>query len=384
MSKRALIACASFKGTLSSLQAGRAIAQGFRDRKYQSEVVALADGGEGLVEALARAVPGARRYSVKCRGPLKEARRASFAILPKGKGRPRKTAVIEMAASSGLPLVPSGKRDPKKTTTLGVGDQLKSALDRGAKEVLLGIGGSATNDGGAGMAQALGARLLDARGRELPAGGAALLGLDRIDISGLDRRLERINVIVACDVNNPLCGTRGASAVFGPQKGATPSDVKLLDRALSRFARIVRRDLGMDVRRRPGAGAAGGLGAGCVAFLGAALKPGIELVLDALAFDALLKGKDLVVTGEGMLDRQTLMGKAPAGVASRASAAGIPCVAIGGGVETRSKRSLSRVFAKSADLSAYAGSTREAMERGSVWLRRLARESADAWFQAGT
>ena len=388
---RVLVACASFKGTLSSLQAGRAVARGLAKAGLRAEVLALADGGEGLVEALARTVPGARRCSTPCRGPLGEPRRAAFALLPADPGSTQRkgpkqrkgwTAVIEMAASSGLPLVPPSRRNPLRTTTRGVGDQIRAALDRGARAILLGIGGSATNDGGAGMAQALGARLLDADGCELPPGGAALLRLARIDVSGLDPRLGRVRVTVACDVTNPLCGPRGASAVFGPQKGAAPAAVRLLDRALARFARVIRRDLGREVRRLRGAGAAGGLGAGCVAFLNARLQPGIELVLDAVNFSARVRGAALVVTGEGRIDRQTLMGKAPAGIARRARVLGVGCVAIGGSLEKRALASLKKEFLALESLSRQAGGARRSKARPAYWLERLACERGAHWLHA--
>ncbi|MBE7463680.1 MAG: glycerate kinase [Planctomycetes bacterium] len=381
--RRVLVACASFKGTLSSAQAGQALARGLRRAGFAADVVALADGGEGLVEALHRAVPGARMATARVRGPLLEKRSARFALLPPPRGSKRPTAVLEMAASSGLPLVPETKRDPNITSTWGVGDQIRAALDAGAGRILLGIGGSATNDGGAGMAQALGARLLDAAGRELPAGGAALLALDRIDLSGFDARLKRVPVTVACDVTNPLTGTRGASAVYGPQKGASPRDVALLDRALSRFAKIAARDLGRDVRRMRGAGAAGGLGAGCVAFLNAELKPGIELALDAIGFDQRLRGAGLALTGEGRLDRQTLMGKAPAGVARRAKAAGVACVAVGGAIEADARAALARRFVALESLIRFAGSREAALRDGARWLERLAEARAEAWWAAG-
>ncbi|MBI3830334.1 MAG: glycerate kinase [Planctomycetes bacterium] len=379
---RVLAACASFKGTLSSRQAGQAVARGLKALGVRTEVVALADGGEGLVEALARAVPGAKLCSTVCHGPLGERRRAKFALLPPGAGRKAKTAVLEMAASSGLPLVPERKRDPKRTTTWGVGEQVRAALDKGARAILLGIGGSATNDAGAGMAQALGARLLDAEGRDLPPGGAALLRLKKIDLARMDRRLRHVPVTVACDVENPLCGPRGASAVYGPQKGATPADVRLLDRALANFARVTKRDLGKHVRNVRGAGAAGGLGAGSLAFLNARLTPGIELVLDAVGFDARVRGADMVVTGEGMLDRQTLMGKAPAGVAFRAKKARVPCAAIGGGVDRIALAQLKKVFAQVESLSAFAGSPAKAKARAAFWLEQLARARGAAWLAA--
>ncbi|MBI2302628.1 MAG: glycerate kinase, partial [Armatimonadetes bacterium] len=217
-------------------------------------------------------------------------------------------------------------------TTLGTGELLRHALDRGVRQLLVGIGGSATNDGGAGLATALGARLLDAAGRPLPPGGAALARLARIDTSGLDPRVDETAVRVACDVDNPLCGPLGASAIYGPQKGATPAVVAELDAALSHYADVLARDLGRDVRDLPGAGAAGGLGAGLEALCGARLERGIEIVLDAVGFDAIVAGADLVVTGEGRLDASTLHGKTVTGVLRRAQAAGVPVVAVGGAV----------------------------------------------------
>jgi glycerate kinase len=242
------------------------------------------------------------------------------------------TAVIEMAAASGLPLIAPDRRDPRVTTTRGTGDLIHAALDAGARRLLVGIGGSATNDGGAGMAQALGVRLLDTAGRDLPPGGAALARLDRVDVSGRDPRLVGVEVVVASDVANPLCGPTGASAVYGPQKGATPEMVDELDAALAHYATILRRDLGADVAEVPGAGAAGGLGAGLLAFLGARLQPGAAMVLEAVGFERHLPGAALVFTAEGRLDDQTAYGKAVAAVAGAARAHGVPVVVLAGGL----------------------------------------------------
>lgn len=242
------------------------------------------------------------------------------------------TAVIEMAAASGLPLIAPDRRDPRVTTTRGTGDLIHAALDAGARRLLVGIGGSATNDGGAGMAQALGVRLLDTAGRDLPPGGAALARLDRVDVSGRDPRLVGVEVIVASDVTNPLCGPTGASAVYGPQKGATPEMVEELDAALAHYATVLRRDLGADVAEVPGSGAAGGLGAGLLAFLGARLQPGAAMVLEAVGFERHLPGAALVFTAEGRLDDQTAYGKAVAAVAGAARAHGVPVVVLAGGL----------------------------------------------------
>ena len=244
-----------------------------------------------------------------------------------GDGR---TAVIEMARSSGLALLTVDARDPLTATTYGLGELIRSALDAGFRRFIVGIGGSATNDAGAGMAQALGVRLLDADGRDLAFGGAALAGLDRLDVSGLDGRAGESEFMVACDVSNLLTGPEGASAVYGPQKGATPAMVEQLDAALGHFAEIVRRDLGRDVERIPGAGAAGGLGGGLIAFLGGDLRAGVDIVLDTVGLDGRLKGASLVITGEGSTDRSTVYNKAPVGVARRARALGIPVVAVSG------------------------------------------------------
>ncbi|MEI6235611.1 MAG: glycerate kinase [Planctomycetota bacterium] len=377
--RKIVIACASFKGTLSSREAGVALARGLAG--FDTKIVALADGGEGLVDALASQIPGAQLHDTPCRDPLGNSHTARFAMaFPPGH---RAEAIIEMAASSGLPLVPESQRDPKIATTWGVGDQIRAAFERAPGsdgiDILLGLGGSATNDGGAGMAQALGAKLLDKHGRELPPGGAALKELDRIDMSGFHPRIAASKITVACDVVNPLCGPQGASAIYGPQKGATPADVEILDAALDHFAAVIRRDLGRDVKDVPGAGAAGGLGAGCMAFLNATLKPGIELVLDAIDFDRALAGASLVLTGEGYLDEQTLMGKACAGVAARAKQAGVPCVAIGGGIDPSRRGDLLAVFKAIESLSELAGSVDEAKRNGALWLEKLAHEKVAAW-----
>ena len=376
-----VVACASFKGTLSSRVAGEALARGLSAAGFETRVVALADGGEGLVDALASQIPDTQIFDAPCRDPLGKPHTARFAMTIAHSGqRPR--AIIEMAASSGLPLVPDAQRDPKITTTLGVGDQIRAALERCDElDILLGIGGSATNDGGAGMAQALGAKLLDSRGQDLPPGGAALKNLARIDMSSFHPKIAASRFTVACDVVNPLCGPNGASHIYGPQKGATPADVEILDAALAHFAEIIRRDLGRDVKDVPGAGAAGGLGAGCLAFLNATLKPGIELVLDAIAFDQALEGASLVLTGEGYLDEQTLMGKACAGVASRAAKAGVSCVAIGGGIDEARRSDLLKVFKRIESLSGFAGSVDEAKRNGAAWLESMAREKAAEWLR---
>jgi glycerate kinase len=242
------------------------------------------------------------------------------------------TAVIEMAAASGLPLVPKGKRDPRVTTTYGTGELVKTALDRGMKKIIIGIGGSATNDGGTGLARALGARFLDESGIDLPEGGAALANLSTVDLSGLDPRLSEVTLLVACDVDNPLCGPRGASAVYGPQKGATPDMVKQLDNALACYADAAKAATGRDIAGVPGAGAAGGLGAALMFFTSAALRPGVEIVLETVGFRTMVEAADLIITGEGRTDFQTAFGKAPVGVAKIAKEFGKPVICLSGGL----------------------------------------------------
>jgi len=325
---RVLIAPDSFKGSLSALAVAQAMERGVLEVFPGAEVfkVPIADGGEGTVEALVAATSGTlRRQWVQ--GPLREPVEASWGILGDGQ-----TAVIEMAAASGLPLVPRDRRDPRHTTTLGTGELVKAALDAGLTRLIIGIGGSATNDGGTGMARALGARFLDADGKELPPGGGALARLARIDLAGLDPRLRAADLLVACDVDNPLTGPRGASAIYGPQKGATPAMVAELDAALAHFAAIAAQATGRDIAGLPGAGAAGGLGAGLLFFTPARLQPGVQIVLEATGFAALARTADLVLTGEGRTDAQTAMGKAPVGVAAMAKTWGVPVVCLSGGL----------------------------------------------------
>ena len=290
----------------------------------QVVLVPVADGGDGTLETLVEYSGGELRTS-RVMAPLGDMIEAQWGAMGDGN-----TAVIEMARTSGLALVPMDKRNPLLTTTYGLGEMIRHALDAGFRSFIIGIGGSATNDAGAGMAQALGVRLLDERRSELPLGGAAVARLEQVDVAGLDPRVRESQFLVACDVNNPLTGPEGASAVYGPQKGATPDMVAELDAALGHFASIVHRELGADVDGIPGAGAAGGLGAGLIAFLDAQLKTGVDIVLDVVSLERHLEGADLVITGEGCLDRQTIYDKAPIGVAARAKDRGIPVVAISG------------------------------------------------------
>ena len=288
--------------------------------------VPIADGGEGTVEALVLAT-GGRVIAEKVTGPLGDKVEANWGLLGDGE-----TAVIEMAAASGLTLVPKERRNPRVTTTYGTGQLVKAALDRGIRKLVIGIGGSATNDGGTGLARALGVRFLDAGGRDLAEGGAALAGLASIDMTGLDPRLTETQIMVACDVDNPLCGPRGATAVYGPQKGATPDMLVELDAALANYAAVAKAATGKDVATSPGAGAAGGLGAGLMFFTAATLRPGVEIVLEATGFAALVREAALVITGEGNTDFQTAHGKAPVGVAKVAKRFGVPAVCLSGGL----------------------------------------------------
>jgi len=315
-----------FKGSLGSPAAARAIARGVRRAWPEAEVaeVPVADGGEGTVEALVAAA-GGELVQLTVEGPLGDPVEAEFGLIDGGR-----TAVVELASSSGLPLVPNSRRDPRVTSTYGFGQVLEAARSRGVSQVIAGIGGSATNDGAAGMAQALGFRLLDAEGRDLPRGAAALARLDRIEASGLDPAWRKIRVEVAVDVTNPLTGPEGATAVYGPQKGATPDMVAELDAALGRFGEVVERDLGREVANLPGAGAAGGAGAGLVAFLDARLVRGAPLVVEAAGFDRALAGASVVMGGEGRVDSQTAYGKGPAEVAARSARAGVPVVLLAG------------------------------------------------------
>jgi glycerate kinase len=369
---RVVVAPDKFEGSLAAGQAAVAIEAGLRRARPDVQVVRLplGDGGAGTLEALVAA--GFQRLAVPATGPTGEPVAAAIAV----DGR---RAFVEMAEASGLKRLPGGRRAPLEATTRGTGELVRAALDHGARDLVLGIGGSATTDGGAGMATALGARLLDADGAELPPGGAALLRLASIDISGLDPRLPEARVTVASDVDNPLVGPEGAAHVYGPQKGAGPDDVLLLDSALRRYARVLADDLGLDLADTPGAGAAGGLGAGAIAFLGAELRPGIELVLELIGFDRAVAGADLVVTGEGKLDAQSLRGKAPVGVARAAAAHGVPVVVLAGAVEVADRELRAAGFEEAHALLELEPDRRRAMAEAAPLLQRLAERVGRAW-----
>lgn len=324
---RVLIATDSFKGSLKSLEAAAIIEKGIR-RVYsaaQVEKIAIADGGEGTVEAMVESLQGEYRYA-EVSDPIGNKVRARYGIVNGD------TAIIEMAEASGLSLVPQDRRNPLTTSTYGTGELIRDALSRGCRKILLGIGGSATNDGGMGMAAALGVKFLDQDGEPLAMGGGFLDRLQNIDISSIMPLVNETEFVAACDVNNPLCGERGASRVFGPQKGASPQMVELLDRNLRHYADIIKKDLAIDVLDAPGAGAAGGLGAGLMVFCKAKLMKGMDIVLDTINIDDRIQEADIVITGEGKLDEQTAYGKVPVGIGLRAKKYGKPVFAIAGSI----------------------------------------------------
>src|SRR5579885_2096442 len=323
---RIVIAPQSLKGSLTAAEAGRAIAEGVRAVYPDADIaiVPVADGGEGTVQALVEATGGNIVRQVVT-GPLGQPVEAFFGLL--GDGR---TAAIEMAACAGLPLVPPAQRDPRITTTYGVGELIRAALDHGYRRFILGIGGSATNDGGAGMAQALGATLMNREGQIVEPGGAALITLATISTERMDSRLTECIFDVACDVTNPLCGPKGATAIYGPQKGASPEMSIALDAALAHYARIIERDLGLAVADIPGVGAAGGLGAGLMAFLHATLRPGAQIVLEAVHLEEQIRTAHLVITAEGQIDEQTAYGKSVGAVAELAGRYRLPVLALAG------------------------------------------------------
>lgn len=376
-----LIAADSFKGSMTSAEAGEAIARGLgrglRESGLEAEihVVAMADGGEGTVEAFRHAA-GGERVTVRCRGPLGRPVDATFLTLPEGE-----TAVIEMAASSGLTLV-KGREDVMRSDTFGLGEQILAALDRGAQRILIGIGGSATHDCGAGTARALGVRFLDEERQELGSTPSELAALAGIDTSSTDPRVaeacppRRASFEVICDVDNPLLGPNGAAAVYSPQKGADPETVENLEAFSRRFADVVESALGVDLRGKPGVGAAGGLGFGLAAFLEAELRPGIDVMIEIAGLREHARGADLLVTGEGRMDSQSLMGKAPSGIAGIARELGVPCVAFCGFVEGPHDALVPEPFTAVYEIVSIADSLEDAVRRGPELLRELARRHA--------
>ncbi|ANF46604.1 glycerate kinase [Priestia megaterium] len=367
-----VIAPDSFKESLTALRVCEAVEKGIKTHFPNAEIskVPMADGGEGTVQSLVDATDG-EIIQTKVTGPLGKEVEAFYGILGDGN-----TAVIEMAAASGLHHVSMDERNPLITTTRGTGELILKALDHKVKYIIIGIGGSATNDGGAGMAKALGAKLLDANGAEIKEGGGSLDQLTAIDLTNLDSRLAEVKVEVACDVDNLLTGKTGATAVFGPQKGATPDMVKQLDRNLAHYAAVIEKEMDIHIQNVPGAGAAGGLGGGLLAFLSAELKPGVDIVIKATELENYIKDADLVITGEGRIDGQTIYGKTPIGVAKTAKKHSVPVIAIAGsigaGSEAVYEHGISALFSVvpgAVDLS-------EALEKADENIERTAKNVA--------
>jgi glycerate kinase len=322
-----VIAPDSYKESLTAKQVCHAIETGFKRTLPNATYISVpvADGGEGTVQSLVDATQG-RIVNTRVTGPLGNQVDAFYGLL----GDSPATAVIEMAAASGLHHVPTTLRDPTKTSSYGTGELIKQAINQGAKKLIIGLGGSATNDGGLGMMSALGVRFINSDGFDVASTGEGLINIKHIDISQLDARLSDCQILVACDVDNPLCGEQGASATFGPQKGATPACVEFLDQGLAHYSERIKHCLGIDVKNKPGAGAAGGMGAALMAFTNVTLKPGIELVLETLKLESYMQDVDLVITGEGRIDGQTAYGKTPMGVAQVAKKYNIPVIGIAG------------------------------------------------------
>ena len=327
MSMRIIVAPGAFKNSLTAQQAAAAIARGLQQSGLDASLVLapVADGGNGTLDAMLAA--GGERRSLAVKGPLGAMVQAEWGLLPGGR-----TAVIEMALASGMELLAQDELDPLRASTFGTGQLLAAALAAGATRIILGLGGSATVDGGAGCLQALGVQLLDAQGEQVAPGGAQLGRIARVDASGLDPRWQQVELLLASDVDNPALGEQGAAAVFGPQKGADAQQVALLEAQLSHFFTLIHEQTGRDVRQLPGGGAAGAFAAGLMAFLETRLQPGIELVLAHSGFAQALAGADLVITGEGQMDEQTIHGKGPIGVARLARQRGVPTVALVGGL----------------------------------------------------
>jgi glycerate 2-kinase len=366
---RVVVAPDKFKGSATAAEVAAALAAGLRTARPDLDIaeVPVADGGDGTVAAALAA--GFAPVGTTAEGPTGEQLETTFGLRDD-------TAVIELADIAGLRRLPASRPAPLRSSTYGVGQVIAAALDAAARTIVLGIGGSATTDGGAGMAQALGVRLADDHGHAIGRGGAALGRLAAVDPGGLDPRIARTRLLVASDVNNPLLGPSGAAAVFGPQKGASPDDVAVLDRALARWAALTRSVTGLDIADTPGAGAAGGTGFAALAYLGARLVPGAELVLDLIGFDAALAGTGLVITGEGSLDRQTLGGKAPVGVARAAGQRGIPVAVVAGRVTLSPAELASAGFAAAYCLGDFEPDPAASMARTTELLAEVGRQIA--------
>jgi len=370
-----VVAPDSFKESLSAAGVARALARGLHQALPAAEIIEcpLGDGGEGTLDAVLAATGGEVREA-RVTGPLGEPVTARWGWLAE-----QRTAFVEMASASGLELVPRSRRDVLVATSRGTGELLHAALDAGAERLVLAIGGSATNDGGAGLLQALGVRLLDRQGQALGPGGAALAMLASLDVTALHPRLAEVEVVIAADVDNPLCGPQGASQIFGPQKGASPEQVRQLDAALAHFATVTAATLGRDVREQPGAGAAGGVGFAALAFLQATFRPGIEVVAELVGLDDALIDADLAVTGEGRLDGQTLRGKTPAGVLRLARRHGVPVVAVAGSLGEDYDALYEQGLAAAFSLVPGPLSLEEALAQAEVLLERTARDIGRLW-----
>jgi glycerate kinase len=392
---RIVIAPQEFKGSLAASQAAAAMADGARRALPEAklETVPMADGGPGTVEAVVEA-SGGRTVTATVQDPLGRPVAAQWGIVNGQTAVPVRRGVIEMAAAAGLWRLAKEERDPRVTSTYGVGQLALAALDAGCWRLIIGLGGSATNDGGAGMAAALGVRFVDAEDHELAPGGAALARLERIDASGLDQRLHQCEVIAATDVTNPLCGPEGASLVYGPQKGAGPEATRALDAALRHYGEIVERDVGVQVLDTPGAGSAGGLGAGLIAFLGARIEPGVEVVARTVRLRERLRGADppaglpgragrasLVLTGEGRLDGQTGYGKTVAGVARIAAAEGVPVIVVVGSLGPGWERVLKLGVEGVEPIVPSSGTLEEAMARPAEMLATTVARAVNGWLR---
>jgi glycerate kinase len=363
-----VIAPDSFKGSLSAKEVADSIENGIKKVIKDAEIIKIpmADGGEGTVQSLVDGT-GGKIVKVKVYDPLMRPIESFYGILGD-----EQTAVIEMAAASGLPLISVDERNPMKTTTYGTGELIKHAMDMGCRNIIIGIGGSATNDGGAGMVKALGAKLLDKNNEEINFGGEGLKDLHSIDISSMDERIKECKITAACDVDNPLCGETGASCVFGPQKGADEEMVRKLDEYLLNFANVIKNDLDVDIKDVPGAGAAGGLGGGLLTFLNANLKRGIDIVIETTNLEKNLENVDIVITGEGMIDFQTAFGKTPFGVAKVAKKLNIPVIAIAGGIGKDANTLYEKGFNSIFSIVDKPMNLEEAMDKGSILLEETA------------
>lgn len=371
-----VIAPNAFKGSLTAMEAADHIAHGVRKALPSSDIarIPLSDGGDGLIDVLTDAVQGEIK-TCQVSGPLGNPMKARYCWVEE-----KRLAVIEMAEASGLMRMEKQDRDPLQTTTRGTGELMADALKRNAKKLVIGIGGSATNDGGTGMAAALGARFLDGDGRPIDPSGGTLHRIERIQMNEMKNRLESIEVEVICDVDNPLLGPEGASRVYAPQKGASPDDVDRLEEGMRHLAKVVKRELGKEMDSLPGGGAAGGLGAGLFAFAGGSLKPGADVVLELLDVAHAVEGVDLVITGEGCLDGQTLSGKLPARVAALAQEKGVACVALAGLVEGDEKLFFEAGFTRLYALCAKGESREESMKEARQRITDAAERAATDYF----